>query len=82
MEVEVSVEAALISPIILFYGLVDLRLQSYCFGPGGWALSLTDDDIVEVTVALPHLGYARLLRRLVANPPFLFSSTFPLATKI
>ena len=57
--VEVSVDAAFISCIKLFHRLVHLKLYMVCFSPRGCAFSLTDDDIAEVTAALPNLRIAK-----------------------
>ena len=57
--VEVSVDVAFISTIKLFHRLANLKLCMVCFSPLGCAFSLTDDDIAEVTAALPNLEVAR-----------------------
>ena len=53
--VQVPIDAAFISPIKLFHGLVNLALRPPCFGTGGCAFDLTDDDIAEIATALPNL---------------------------
>ena len=53
--IDVSVDAAFISPILLLHGLVVLGLGSSCPRTGGCAFGLTDDDIAEIAVALPNL---------------------------
>ena len=53
--VEVSVDTALISPIMLFRGLVTLAMRSSCYRTGECTFGLTDGDIVRLTTALPNL---------------------------
>jgi hypothetical protein len=53
--VDVSVDAAFISPILLLHGLTVLWLDSSCPSTGGCAFSLTDHDIAEIAAALPNL---------------------------
>jgi hypothetical protein len=54
------INALFMSPIMLFRGLIFLRLASACSITGGCAFGLTDDDIAEIATALPHLGEAVL----------------------
>lgn len=56
--VEIPVDAAFISPIMQFHGLVKLTLKSSCFNGSGCTFSLTD-DVAEVAIALPRLRDAR-----------------------
>jgi hypothetical protein len=56
----VPIDAAFMSPIMLFHRLVDLDLCAPCSGTGGCAFGLTDDDVAEMAVALPNLVVARL----------------------
>jgi len=56
--VQVRVDAAFISPIMLFHGLVNLGLKSSCSGSGGCAFNLMDDNVAEITTALPRLRNA------------------------
>ena len=58
--VEVAVDAAFISPIMQLYGLVEMTLKSSCFNASRRTFSLTDDDILEVAIALPRLKDAKL----------------------
>ena len=57
---KVIIDAAFMSPIILFHGLVILRLTVACYTVGGCAFNLTDDDIAEIAPALPCLVVAML----------------------
>ena len=57
---KVIIDAAFMSPIILFHGLVILRLTAACYTVGGCAFNLTDDDIAEIAPALPCLVVAML----------------------
>ncbi|KAF9783787.1 hypothetical protein BJ322DRAFT_1219409 [Thelephora terrestris] len=57
---KVAIDAAFMSPIMLFRDLVFLRLTSACCPVLGCAFSLTDDDIAEIATALPRLGEAVL----------------------
>ena len=50
------IDAAFISPVMLFRELIFLRLESACSSLGECAFSLTDDDIAEIAAALPRLG--------------------------
>jgi len=56
--VDVSVGAALVTPIMLFHGLVYLTIHSSCSDTSGCIFSLTDDDTEEITTALPRLKEA------------------------
>jgi len=56
--VEVPIDATLTSPITRFHGLVKLTLSSLCFRVSGCAFRLTDDDVAEISVALPCLTEA------------------------
>ena len=51
----VSVDAAIISHITQFHGLVNLTLSSSCFDMDRCTFDLTDDDIAGVATALPNL---------------------------
>ena len=53
--VEVPVDAAFMSPIMHFHGLVRLALRSPCSNVSGCTFSLTDDDFAEIVIALPRL---------------------------
>ena len=48
-------DAAFVSPVMLFRGLVHLSLQPPCSSLGRCAFHLTDEDIAEITAALPNL---------------------------
>jgi hypothetical protein len=54
----VLVDAAFISNIMLFHGLVYLELDSSCSSGGGCAFGLADDDVAEIATALPNLADA------------------------
>ncbi|KAF9780745.1 hypothetical protein BJ322DRAFT_279206 [Thelephora terrestris] len=54
----VPVDAAFMSPIMLFRELIFLRLSSACSIMGGCTFRLTDDDVAEIAAALPRLGDA------------------------
>ena len=49
------VDAAFISNIMLFHGLVHLELDSSCSSGGGCAFGLADDNVAEIATALPNL---------------------------
>jgi len=70
--VDVSVDAALMSPRMLFYGLVKLVLGSSCSRADGCTFSLTDDDATEIATALPNLVSAPfgLVHHLLPRLPF------------
>ena len=55
---EVPVDIVFMSPIMLFHGLIYLRLTSACSTMGECAFNLTDDNVAEIAAALPHLGDA------------------------
>ena len=52
---QVPLDAAFMSPIIRFRGLVKLTLKSSCLDMNGCTFSLTDDDVAEIAIALPRL---------------------------
>jgi len=54
----VSLDAAFVSPIMLFRGLAHLALRPPCFSPGGCTFRLTDKDIADIAMALPKLEEA------------------------
>ena len=60
----VLIDAAFMSPIILFRELTSLKLSSACskylIAASICAFSLTDDNIAEIATALPHLEVAVL----------------------
>ena len=56
--VEVPLDAALVSPVMLFRGSVHLMLRLPCSSQGGCIFRLTDDDIAEVAMTLPNLEEA------------------------
>jgi len=64
---DVSVDAAFMSPIMLFHGLIELMLESTCPSVGGCTFSLTDDDVAEIATALPRLRIALFGRPCSAN---------------
>ena len=53
-----AIDAAFMSPIILFHELVFLRLSSACSVTRGCAFNLTDNNIAEIATALPRLREA------------------------
>ena len=56
--VGVPLDAAFVSPVMLFRGLAHLVLRSPCSSKGGCAFHLTDEDIAEIATALPNLKEA------------------------
>ena len=50
-----KIDAALMSSVLLFRGLVQLRLDLVCSEAHGCGFGLTDDDIGEMVHALPNL---------------------------
>ena len=51
----VLVDATFISPLSLFQNLTDLSVQSNCAGPVGCSFSLTNQDVIQLSAALPRL---------------------------
>ena len=52
----IPVDATFISPLSLFPNLAHLSVQSNCAGPAGCVFSLTDQDVIRLSAALPRLG--------------------------
>jgi len=63
----VRIDAAFMSPIAEFHGLVHLTLGSSCSSTGGCAFNLTDDDMTRIATGLPRLRHARFGRVCSAN---------------
>ena len=61
------VDAAFVSPIREFHGLVNLTLGSSCSRARGCAFDLTDGDIAGIATALPRLQHADFGRACSAN---------------
>lgn len=55
---EVPIDAAFVSPIMVFHGLICFTLRPSCSGTGGCTLNPTDDEIAETAAALPRLQCA------------------------
>lgn len=51
----VPISATFISPLFFFPNLVDLYIRSNCFGAVGCVFSLTNQDVVQLSAALPRL---------------------------
>ena len=64
---EAPTDAASVSPVTAFHGLVDLLLGSPCSRTRGCAFNLTDDNIAEIATALPRLRNASFGRVCSAN---------------
>ena len=62
-----KVDAAFISPIMSFHGLINLHLKSICSTERGCGFRLTDDDVGEFAAALPNLNNLNLGRVCSAN---------------
>jgi len=77
--VEVPIDAAFMSPIMQFHGLAKLWLNSSCFNANGCTFNLTDDDFVDIAIALPRLRDATfgcVSRQFVSNYRLLPSFPF------
>ena len=73
------VNSAFMSPIMLFYGLEELILESPCPIVDECAFNLKDDDVAKATPALPNLEYAAFGRvcRADSCKTTVFSLLFP-----
>jgi len=54
------IDSTFLSPVLKFRNLVRLSVAPYCFGVGGCAFHLTDDDVEELAATLPRLKSLRL----------------------
>ena len=63
----VPIDSIFMTPIMQFRGLVLLRLKPACSHSGGCAFRLTDNNIAEITTALPRLEVAILGAACSAN---------------
>jgi len=52
----VLVDAMFISPLSHFSNILVLSVQSHCAGPVGCVFSLTNQDVIQLSAALPRLG--------------------------
>ena len=62
-----EVDTTVISPILLFRGLVELQLESICSRAHGCSFHLTDDDVGKIVAALPNLTTLNLGRACSAD---------------